>query len=38
MMRGLQKVDPRCPKIEVPQNEIDALAALAARGAPPPAN
>ncbi len=37
MLRGIQNTDPRCPKIELPQDQIDALAALAARGAPPPA-
>jgi hypothetical protein len=34
MMRGLQSTDPRCPKIEVPQEQVEALAALAARQAP----
>jgi hypothetical protein len=35
-MSALQNTDPRCPKIEVPQDQLDALAALAARSAPPP--
>jgi hypothetical protein len=34
MIRGLQNTDPRCPKIQLPQEQIDALAALAARRAP----
>ncbi|MEO8464698.1 MAG: hypothetical protein ABI640_05105 [Gammaproteobacteria bacterium] len=29
-LRALQNTDPRCPKIELPQDQIDALAALAA--------
>ena len=34
MLRGLQNTDPRCPEIDLPQDQRDALAALA-RGAPP---
>ena len=37
MLRGLQNTDPRCPKVELPREQIDALAALAARGATLPA-
>ena len=37
MMRGLQHTDPRCPKMTLPPDEAEALAALAARGATPPA-
>ncbi len=36
MISALQNTDPRCPKIEVPQEQLDALAALAASSAPPP--
>jgi hypothetical protein len=35
MLRGIQNTDPRCPAIELPQEQIDALAALAATRAPP---
>jgi len=35
MLRGLANTDPRCPKITLPQEQVDALAALATR--PPPA-
>lgn len=35
MLRGLANTDPRCPKIALPQDQMDALAALAARPAPP---
>jgi hypothetical protein len=34
VMRGLQDSDPRCPKIELPPDEAEALAALAANGPP----
>lgn len=37
MLRGIQNTDPRCPSIELPQEQIDALAALAAARAPPAA-
>jgi len=33
MLRGLQNTDPRCPSIELPQEQIDALAAMRARSA-----
>jgi hypothetical protein len=33
---ALQNTDPQCPTIELPQDQRDALAALAASGAPPP--
>jgi hypothetical protein len=36
MISALQNTDPRCPSIEVPQDQLDALAALAASSAPPP--
>jgi hypothetical protein len=36
MLRALQNTDQRCPRIELPQDQIDALAALAASRAPPP--
>jgi hypothetical protein len=35
-MLALQNTDPQCPTIELPQEQIDALAALAAALAPPP--
>jgi hypothetical protein len=35
MMRGIQNTDPRCPKIKLPADEVEALATLAARGPPP---
>lgn len=35
MLRGIQNTDPRCPAIELPQEQIDALTALGR--APPPA-
>jgi hypothetical protein len=34
MLRGIQNTDPRCPAIELPQDQIDALTAL---GRAPPA-
>ncbi len=34
MLRGLANTDPRCPKMTLPQEQVDALAALAARPAP----
>jgi hypothetical protein len=34
MLRGLANTDPRCPKIALPQEQSEALAALAARSAP----
>jgi hypothetical protein len=37
MLLGLQNTDPRCPAIELPQEQADALAALAASRALPPA-
>jgi hypothetical protein len=37
MFRGIQNTDPRCPTIELPQEQVEALAALAALSAPPPA-
>jgi hypothetical protein len=36
MLRALQNTDQRCPTIDLPQDQIDALAALAASRAPPP--
>ncbi len=36
MLRALQNTDRRCPAIELPQDQADALAALAASRAPPP--
>ncbi len=36
MLRALQNTDQRCPTIDLPQEQIDALAALAASRAPPP--
>ncbi len=33
MLRGLQNTDPRCPKINLPPEQVQALATLAARGA-----
>lgn len=30
MLRALQNTDPRCPTIELPQEQIDALPAIAA--------
>ncbi len=36
MLRAIQNTDLRCPKIELPQDQIDALAALAATRAPLP--
>jgi hypothetical protein len=35
MMRGLANTDPRCPTLTLPQEQIDALAAMARRPAPP---
>ena len=35
-LSALKNTDPRCPSIELPQEQIDALAALAASSAPPP--
>jgi hypothetical protein len=37
MLRAMQNTDPRCPKIQLPQEQIDALAVLASRRAAPPA-
>jgi hypothetical protein len=34
MLRGLANTDPRCPKIELPKEQSDALAVLAARSRP----
>jgi hypothetical protein len=34
MLRGLQNTDPRCPTIKVPQDQVEALAALAASRVP----
>jgi hypothetical protein len=34
MLRALANTDPRCPQITLPQEQVDALAALAARPAP----
>jgi hypothetical protein len=36
MLRAIQNTDARCPTIELPQDQRDALAALAAGRAPPP--
>jgi hypothetical protein len=36
MLRGLANTDPRCPKITLPQEQVDALAALATRSPPAP--
>jgi hypothetical protein len=36
MFRGIQNTDPRCPTIDLPPEQIEALAALAAFSAPPP--
>ena len=36
MLRAIQNTDLRCPKVELPQDQLDALAALAAIRAPPP--
>ena len=36
MLRAIQNTDPRCPRIELPQDQIDALAALATIRLPPP--
>ena len=35
MLRGLANTDPRCPKITLPQEQVEALAVLAARSSPP---
>jgi hypothetical protein len=37
MFRGIQNTDPRCPTIDLPPEQVEALAALAAFSAPPPA-
>jgi hypothetical protein len=37
MLLAMQNTDPRCPKIELPREQVDALAALAKSRAPPPA-
>jgi hypothetical protein len=37
MLRGLANTDPRCPKIALAQEQVDALATLAARSSPPAA-
>jgi hypothetical protein len=36
MFRGIQNTDPRCPTIDLPPEQLEALAALAALSAPPP--
>jgi hypothetical protein len=36
MFRGIQNTDPRCPTIDLPPDQIEALAALAAFQAGPP--
>jgi hypothetical protein len=36
MFRGIQNTDPRCPTMELPPEQVEALAALAALTAPPP--
>jgi hypothetical protein len=36
MMIALQNTDPRCPKVDLPREQVEALAALAARPAGPP--
>jgi hypothetical protein len=37
MLRGLANTDPRCPKVALPPEQVDALAALAMRSSQPTA-
>lgn len=37
MLQGLANTDPRCPKITLAQEQVDALVTLAARSSPPAA-
>jgi hypothetical protein len=37
MFRGLQNTDPRCPAVQLPPEQVEALAQLAKLSSPPPA-